>query len=343
MRLDVRGLAQRHGQRLVFSELSLSLADGEIGALLGPSGVGKTSLLRAIAGFDRPHAGSIHGAGRSYFDDRCFVPVEQRGVGFVFQDLALFPHLTVADNIGFGLRGLPTDERRRRVQSLLSLVGLADRGGDRPHQLSGGMQQRVAVARALAPRPGLLLLDEPFSSLDSELRSKLAAEVRAWLKASGTAALLVTHARDEALCFADRVGVMSCEGLDQYDRAEQLWAAPATVNVVRTLAIGELLDGVVRADGTVMTELGEVKPAHSLGLAAASLVTVLVRNADLRLGAAGGIVATVSAQRPERDGWLLRLRLPSGAMLEVATASPISGQARVGLGDGPYRIYPAVR
>lgn len=210
--------------------VSLSLPAGDLGVLIGPSGCGKTSLLRAIAGLERPATGRIVIDGETLCDAAAGLhrPPEQRQIGMVFQDYALFPHLCVEENVGFGLRSLSRAERRARIDAVLELVGLTHAAQRLPHQLSGGQQQRVALARALAPKPRLLLLDEPFSSLDVDLRERLAHEIRGILKAAGTTALFVTHDQLEAFAVGDRIGVMNQGHLEQWDDAYALYHRPAS-------------------------------------------------------------------------------------------------------------------
>jgi iron(III) transport system ATP-binding protein len=196
------------GWRTVVDGLSMTLEAGEIVGLLGPSGCGKTTVLRAIAGFEPLRGGRIRLEGETVSTPETSVPPERRRLGMMFQEFALFPHLDVTHNVGFGLRTLGRKARDRRVDALLALVGLTGLGGRHPHELSGGQQQRVALARALAPTPRLMLLDEPFSNLDGETRARLVGDVRSILKAAGQAALLVTHDAAEARTFADRVQVM---------------------------------------------------------------------------------------------------------------------------------------
>ena len=193
----------------VVEDFSLTLDAGQIGCLLGPSGCGKTTVLRAIAGFEPVRAGSIRLGDTLLSSTSVHLPPERRRVGMMFQEYALFPHLTAAQNVGFGLRRLDRAARQARVEAMLTLVGLADLGARYPHEMSGGQQQRIALARALAPSPALLLLDEPFSNLDAGTREHLAAEVREILKRAGQTAILVTHNEAEAKAMADRVCVMS--------------------------------------------------------------------------------------------------------------------------------------
>ncbi|SFL91864.1 ABC transporter ATP-binding protein [Variovorax sp. OV329] len=205
VRITYRGARERH---TAVDNFTLMLDAGRIGCLLGPSGCGKTTVLRAIAGFEPLRAGAIFLGEKLLSSATVHVPPEQRRVGMMFQEYALFPHLDARENVGFGLRRQPQAQRDARVAEMLALVGLADAGGRYPHELSGGQQQRVALARALAPAPALLLLDEPFSNLDSATRERLTAEVRDILKAAGQTALLVTHNEAEARAMADRIGVM---------------------------------------------------------------------------------------------------------------------------------------
>ncbi|MDO8789122.1 MAG: ABC transporter ATP-binding protein, partial [Sulfuritalea sp.] len=215
--LDVDHVSHAYGQQAVVRDLSFDLAQGEIACLLGSSGCGKTTMLRLIAGFEMPSAGSIRLNGVTIASEKTQVPAEARRIGMVFQDYALFPHLSIADNIGFGLGKESAPARRRRIDEMLELIGLAQHGERYPHELSGGQQQRVALARALAPQPHLLLLDEPFSNLDVELRERLSLEVRDILKRAGMAAILVTHDQNEAFAVSDMVGIMREGRIEQWD------------------------------------------------------------------------------------------------------------------------------
>jgi iron(III) transport system ATP-binding protein len=289
--LEVEALAAAHGGQRVFEGVGFALDRGAIGALLGPSGSGKTTLLRVIAGLHPPASGTVRLRG----GDATRLPPEKRGLGFVFQDLALFPHLTVAGNIGFGLARRPRAEREARVAELLDRIGLAGLGRRLPHELSGGQQQRVALARALAPKPDLLLLDEPLSSLDADLRPRLRDELKALLRADGTAALLVTHDQDEAFAFADTVGVMLDGRLAQWSEGYELYHRPASPAVARFVGEGRLLPVQGLGGGRVASPLGELAldPALSPGAVAdGEAGLLLVRPDDLVLGE-GGTEATV--------------------------------------------------
>lgn len=249
--------------------VSLGLPAGALGVLVGPSGSGKTSLLRAIAGLEALQSGRITLDGRLLEGDGTRVMAEERHIGMVFQDFALFPHLDVGQNIGFGLRGMSRAQRQARVSEMLDLVGLEEARRKHPHQLSGGQQQRVALARALAPHPGLLLMDEPFSSLDVELRERLAADVRAILKRTGTTALMVTHDQMEAFAVGDMVGVMRQGRLEQWAPAATLYRQPATRFVADFIGHGVLLAAhaviAASAHGQVLeveTAAGRLQVAH---------------------------------------------------------------------------------
>lgn len=210
-----------HKTVTVVDGFTLSLAAGSIGCLLGPSGCGKTTVLRAIAGFEPARAGRIQLGETVLSGAGVHLPPERRRVGMMFQEYALFPHLTAAQNVAFGLRCLPRGEQQQRVAELLALVGLADAGGRHPHELSGGQQQRIALARALAPSPALLLFDEPFSNLDGAMRERLSKEVRDILKQARQTALLVTHNHAEAQTMADRIGTMDRGRLVRWEAVER--------------------------------------------------------------------------------------------------------------------------
>jgi iron(III) transport system ATP-binding protein len=249
--------------------VSLQLAAGQLGVLIGPSGSGKTSLLRAIAGLEQAQGGRIS-LGQVLLDGpETRIAAERRRIGMVFQDFALFPHLDIAANIGFGLHDASRQQRLRRVDEMLALVGLEGSQEKYPHQLSGGQQQRVALARALAPEPRLLLLDEPFSSLDIELRERLAQDVRQILKQAGITALMVTHDQLEAFAIGDVVGVMQHGHLEQWAAPYDLYHRPATRFVADFIGHGVLLPGrLVQHDGrpAVATALGDLQDVSAAAL-----------------------------------------------------------------------------
>lgn len=220
----------------VIHDFSLTLDKGQVGCLLGPSGCGKSTILRAIAGFEPVLEGTLCLDNRLLSSSACHVPPEDRRIGMMFQDYALFPHLTVGENVGFGVRGSSKATRKLRVQEMLEAVRLPDVESRYPHELSGGQQQRVALARALAPAPEILLLDEPFSNLDVNTRERLASEVRDIIKATNHTAIIVTHNQDEAFVMADRIGVMREGRLEQWSCPATLRSTPASVYVNRFLS-----------------------------------------------------------------------------------------------------------
>lgn len=243
-------------KQTIINELSFTLQRGEIGCLLGPSGCGKTSVLRCIAGFESITNGEI------LINDTCVsrgnysLPPEQRRIGMVFQDYALFPHLNVSANIGFGLHRSNKTEKKQRVDEFLQITRLVEVAAQYPHELSGGQQQRVALARALAPRPDLLLLDEPFSNLDVGLRERLGQEIRSLLKELGITAILVTHDQAEAFAVADKIGVMHAGKMMQWDSAYDLYHRPANRFVAGFIGQGVLLPGRIHSSGKVEITAG---------------------------------------------------------------------------------------
>jgi iron(III) transport system ATP-binding protein len=313
MLLEVRNVSIAYQGPPVVQQVSIALAAGSIGCLLGPSGCGKTTLLRAIAGFEPVLEGEILLQGQTVSQPGQILPPERRRVGMVFQDLALFPHLSIADNIVFGLRGQDRARRLLRVRELLALVGLEHSADVFPHQLSGGQQQRVALARAMAPRPELLLLDEPFSSLDVELREKLAREVRQILKADGLTALLVTHDQFEAFAMADEIGVMQAGKLLQWDSGYNLYHRPAHRFVADFIGQGVMLAGTVVSEQEVATELGILHGRIPKGSHPGSTVEVLIRPDDVLHDDSCPETAEVTAKVFRGAGFLYTLRLPSGA------------------------------
>ena len=253
--LGFRAIAHAYDGKPALRGVDLDVAPGEIVALLGPSGCGKTTLLRIGAGLEQPDSGAVTLGGRVVADDHVFTPAEKRGVGLMFQDYALFPHLDVAANVGFGLKGRPAAERARIVGDLLAHVGLADRGGAYPHMLSGGVQQRIALARALAPQPAVLLMDEPFSNLDQRLRRGMRAQTAALLREAGAAGVLVTHDPDDAMATADRIALMREGRIVQIGAPMDIFRRPNSLFAARFFSDLEEIPAGVRA-GRATTPLG---------------------------------------------------------------------------------------
>jgi iron(III) transport system ATP-binding protein len=325
--LEVDHVSHAYGKHAVVSELSFSIEAGEIACLLGASGCGKTTMLRLIAGFEAPSSGAIRLNGRIIADAKVQIPAEERRIGMVFQDYALFPHLTIAKNIGFGLRGESPAVQQRRVDELLELIGLGNRGERYPHELSGGQQQRVALARALAPQPHLLLLDEPFSNLDVELRERLSLEVRDILKRAGMAAILVTHDQNEAFAVADSVGIMREGRIEQWDTPYNLYHRPATRHVADFVGQGIFLPGEVLSPKVVEVELGRLDSELPMDCSSSCnecgrgcRLDVLLRPDDVIHDDASEVKAEVVAKAFRGAQFLYTLRLASGA--EVLSLVP---------------------
>ncbi len=312
VQLAVEQVSVGYADKTVVEDISFSLEEGEIGCLLGPSGCGKTSLLRAIAGFEPVMRGAIRLRGRQVSAPGKSMPTEQRRVGMVFQDFALFPHLTVAKNIAFGLRDTPKPQRQQRVKELLALVGLQGSCDKYPHQLSGGQQQRIALIRAMAPRPDILLLDEPFSSMDTDLREQLAREVRQLLRRDGITAILVTHDQHEAFAMADHIAVLGEGRLRQWGSGYDLYHRPADRFVADFIGEGVMLPGKVIGKDRVATELGTVFGSLEGEEGAVEQVDLLLRPDDVIHDDNSPMTAEVVGRAFRGAEYLYTLRLDSG-------------------------------
>ncbi|RBI64494.1 ABC transporter ATP-binding protein [halophilic archaeon] len=282
--LELRDVVKRYGGGpRVIDDLSLSVRDGEILTLLGPSGCGKTTTLRLVAGLERPDGGEVVLNGSAVAGNGSFVAPERRGIGVVFQEFALFPHLTAEENVAFGLTDVSDAERERRVDEMFDLVGLHSHRDSYPDELSGGQQQRVALARSLAPEPDILLLDEPFSNLDVDLRVEMREEVRRILKEAGVTAVSVTHDQEEAMSISDRVAVMNGGEIEQVGAPERVFQHPESRFVASFLGHAGFLSGYVDGD-EVLTGVGPIPRDQIHGLASQydeTRVDVLVRPDDL--------------------------------------------------------------
>lgn len=313
--LQIEQLSRRYasGTAAAVDGVSFSLAKGELLALLGPSGCGKTTTLRLIAGFERADGGVVRLNG----EEITHWPPEQRGFGLVFQDYALFPHLTVAANVGFGLHRLPRGQARTRVEEMLELVGLAHLGKRYPHELSGGQQQRVALARTLAPAPALVLLDEPFSNLDAAMRVQMRQEVRQLLHHTNTAAILVTHDQEEAMVMADRLALMEQGRLVQIGQADAIYRQPATAFVAHFLGRANVLEGTAHGErvDTILGALPLLEPAQGY-------TQVAVRPEQIRLVADPAAAATVEVREFRGHDQLYTVRLGDEALTVITPAQP---------------------
>ncbi|MBM3674281.1 MAG: ABC transporter ATP-binding protein [Actinobacteria bacterium] len=332
-----RSLVKVFGSVRAVDGVDLEARPGELLALLGPSGCGKTTTLRLLAGFERPDQGSIALAGDVVAGDGRFVPPERRRIGVVFQDFALFPHLTVAQNLGYGVRD--KSSRRRRVAEMLELIGLADAADRLPHELSGGQQQRVALGRALAPEPSLVLLDEPFSNLDAALRVRMRAEVREILLLAGATAVFVTHDQEEALSLADRVAVMQGGRLLQVDAPAELYARPVDAFVATFVGDADLLPG--EADGQeVDTAIGRISAPGS----PAGPVDVVLRPERVRVWLDGTGIGVVHRIEYFGHGQLVEVELPAGrrARARLGPSRDLLVGDRVSLAmTGDVLVFPA--
>ncbi len=307
--LDQITMTYPGGKSPAVQDISFKVEKGRVLALLGPSGSGKTTLLRLIAGFEVPDQGSILLDGRVVSRPGYCLPPEKRGVGMVFQDYALFPHLTVAQNVAFGLRRASASERQRRVMEVLTLVGLTGYERGYPHELSGGQQQRVALARALAPNPIVVLLDEPFSHL----------EVQQILKRVGTTAGLVTHDHEEAFAMADQIAVLNEGRLEQVDTPEAVYHTPFTPFVADFVGQADFLPGTVEADGLIHTEIGQFP--NEIGYPEGTSLVVMIRPDDIHLvpdPKGAGIVVSRQFRGSEN---LYLISLPSGQTLHSSEHS----------------------
>lgn len=321
-----------YGERRVVDGISFSLQRGEIGCILGPSGCGKTTALRAIAGFVKVMEGVIRVNDRVLSSSREWVAPEKRNLGMVYQDYALFPHLNVEQNIGFGLHKKTAQERQAICDSLLQLIQMQGYGKSHPAELSGGQQQRVALARSLAVNPDILLLDEPFSGLDVELRRELSSRVRAILKERGTTALLVTHDQEEAFAVADKVGVMQAGKLLQWDTPYNLYHRPRHRFVADFVGRGCFIRGHVLNSETLNTELGAIQGKSQYALNEGQQVELLVRPDDVLIDDNSQVRATIIRKLFVGTNTLYGLKLSTGT--EVETMLPSHEDYEIGTEHG---------
>lgn len=313
--LLIRNLQLSYENVTIVKDLSLSLRPLELGCLLGSSGCGKSTLLRAIAGFQELVDGEI------WLNDQLLstcsqrVLPESRNIGMVFQDIALFPHLTLINNIAFGLTGWEETQRIQRANELLELIGLSGLDQRYPHELSGGQQQRVALARSMAPKPKLLLLDEPFSGLDTELRGRLASEVRAILKSDGICSLLVTHDQREAFDFADRIAVMHQGSICQFDTPFNLYHEPSDPFVAHFVGPGVMIEARVESARSVSSPLGLLTNDKDLSFAPGSSVQLFLRPDDLIHDDHSDYTATLVEKHFRGAHHLYEVRLDHGVVV----------------------------
>ncbi|HEY6262167.1 MAG TPA: ABC transporter ATP-binding protein [Nitrospiraceae bacterium] len=304
--------------------ISFVAREGEILCLLGPSGCGKTTILRAIAGFEPVRSGQLFLSGQLMSSPDVMIPTENRRVGMVFQEYALFPHLRVQDNISFGLRHLPRNERTSRIQEMLQLTGLEGFERRYPHELSGGQQQRVALARALVQDPVVLLLDEPFSNLDPDMAGRMRQDLHDLLRRTKTTTVLVTHDHDEAFAMADRVAVLNQGCLEQFDTPEMMYHMPATPFVADFVGQADFIPGTV-SQGMVHTELGEFP--DTIECKDGTAVVVMIRPDDIHLVPTKDARSRILSRQFRGSENLYTVSLPSGQIVHSSQGSTSVYQA----------------
>jgi iron(III) transport system ATP-binding protein len=326
--LEIKSIVCKHDDRVTVDDLSCNVSQGSLACLLGPSGCGKTTVLRAIAGFHPITRGEIRIGDHVMSKPGISVAPEKRRVGMVFQDSALFPHLTVYDNVGFGIKAMGPDKRNQQIRHLLQRVGLPEMSQRYPHELSGGQQQRVALARALAPNPDLILMDEPFSNLDIETRERLGYEVRDIFKDQGTTCVLLTHDQNDAFALCDHVGVMREGRILQWDTPYNLYHEPATRFVADFIGDGVLLPGRLIESGVVQTGLGRIAGKSPCAGVVGDTLDVLVRPDDIVPDDLGGFGATIV--RTEFMGADIIYPLTTSDGVQVLSLFPSHADHRLG-------------
>lgn len=310
-------------------DLSLSVLAGEILSILGPSGCGKTTVLRLMAGLETPVGGEIFINGTIASKPHWQISPDKRGIGMVMQDYALFPHMTVSQNIEFGLDNLEKTERIRRLKQVTKLVRLENLGERYPHELSGGQQQRVAIARSLAPRPFAMLLDEPFSNIDAGMRIEVRNEIRHILASENMSAVLVTHDRDEAFTMSDRVAIMVDGALEQIGQPESVYHEPLNRRVAELTGMCDFIKGIVQPNYSVKTELGSLQYNRNLKtFKVGTNVDLVIRPEDFTVDTSGPGQMMVAAREFRGDETLLSLSLPSGALIK--SKQPSFSHIRIG-------------
>jgi len=343
--LNLQNITKQFGGNTLtaVNNICLQLHKGDILGLLGPSGCGKTTLLRMIAGFEQPKTGTIKiGEKLVYSPDIC-TPAEQRDIGIVFQDYALFPHLTVAGNVGFGLKKQPKQVVEKRVSEVLALVQLQGLEKRYPYELSGGQQQRVALARALAPQPQLMLLDEPLSNLDIQVRLQLREEIREILKAAGTSAIFVTHDQEEALVMSDTVGVMRQGHLEQLGTPEEIYTHPASRFVAEFVTQANFLPA--HRQGTMWsTEVGCFQFTDKPTPNSHDSAELMIRQEDVVLQPANDASVVIRTRRFLGREYQYCLQTPSGKELHARTmldtALPVGTKVNLAIATDKLRVFP---
>ena len=336
--VEFQDITKRFGDVTALNGVSFDLAPGQILSLLGPSGCGKTTVLRLIAGFESPNQGAVLLRGETVASGTIHVPPERRRVGMLFQEYALFPHLTVAQNVAFGLHRLPSGEKHSKLRRAVELVRLEGLEGRYPHELSGGQQQRVALARTLAPQPVVVLLDEPFSNVDASLRAQMRSEVEAILRDGQISTVFVTHDSEEAFATADQVAVIHEGRIEQIDTPQTVYHSPSCPHVARICGAANFIDGIIENEWA-STEVGRLQwQSSEEGIEEGSRVSIIAHPDDFRVQYSAGGTATVESSEFRGDETVLRILMPSGNVIRTRNVS--SG----GLAPGtPVRLTPASR
>jgi iron(III) transport system ATP-binding protein len=340
--VELSNVSRSFGEVKAVHELGFSVPEGEFFSLLGPSGCGKTTTLRLIAGLDRPDRGVVTIGREVVAGEKVWVAPEKRGIGIVFQDYALFPHMTVYQNIAFGLKGFPRAEIRKRVMHILAMVGLNGLGERYPHELSGGQCQRVALARSLAPSPRVILLDEPFSNLDADLREELRTETKRILKENGTTTILVTHDQEEAFSLSDRVGVLSQGRLEQIGTPAEIYHRPGSRFVADFVGKADFIAGVVD-DGMVLFGIWRLPVSDERNLVARE-VDLMIRPDDVDFVLAPDGKATITEARFLGASVMYKLLLSDGTIIHSLKPSteiiPPGSRVHVSLDAAHVVVFP---
>ena len=336
--VELSDVGKRYGNVAAISSVSFAVSAGEILSLLGPSGCGKTTVLRLIAGFEVPDRGEIRLNGAVVSGGGVHMAPERRLVGMLFQEYALFPHLTVEENVGFGLGRLTADDRHMKLRRAMELVRLDGLEARYPHELSGGQQQRVALARTLAPEPVIVLFDEPFSNIDASLRARMRVRVETILRDGGISAVFVTHDREEAFAMADRVAVMHEGRIEQIDSPQAVYYSPSSPDVARICGSANFIDGTIES-GWAATEVGRLQwTSPDDRVQEGSSVWIIAHPDDFRVQYGSNATAKVLSNEFRGDETVLRILLPSGKVISARHASP-GGLSP----DTPVRLTPASR
>jgi len=326
--LELQNIECRYGANIAVEDLSIQIEKGDLVCLLGPSGCGKSTILRSIAGLEPIYAGKILLHNQVFSANNVNVPPEKRNIGMVFQDYALFPHLSVMHNVCFGLHKQSRKEKQKIGEDLLHTVGLSHHGKRYPHELSGGEQQRVALARALATKPKLILMDEPFSNLDIDLRERLSLEVRDILKAHQITGILVTHDQGEAFAVSDKIAILREGCLQQWDTAYNLYHDPQNRFVANFIGQGVFLTGTLLDPQTISTELGQVSGDRRYDLPPGTQLDILIRPDDILPDASNKLVAKIIKKAFKGAEIIYTLQFPTGT--KVLSSFPSHNNHTIG-------------